>query len=127
MDDRPEIRIDGLTLYTHHGVADAEQEVGQRLVLDLELRLGSLAADRSDDVADTVDYGSVTGLAADLATARSYRTLERLAAVIAEAVLERFDRVERVLVRATKPVPPLPWTMAGTSVAIVRCRDGQAR
>ena len=38
-DDLPEpvvtIDIRGLSLYTHHGVGNAEREVGQRLVFDL--------------------------------------------------------------------------------------------
>ena len=34
------IEISGLSLYTHHGVSEAEREVGQRLVLDLRLDLG---------------------------------------------------------------------------------------
>ena len=31
------IEVSGLSLYTHHGVSEAEREVGQRLVLDLRL------------------------------------------------------------------------------------------
>ena len=31
------VEITGLSLYTHHGVSEAEREVGQRLVLDLRL------------------------------------------------------------------------------------------
>ena len=30
-----EVEIRGLSIYTHHGVTDAEQEVGQRLEFDL--------------------------------------------------------------------------------------------
>ena len=39
------IEITGLSLYTHHGVSEAEREVGQRLVLDLRLEVGDVRRD----------------------------------------------------------------------------------
>ena len=32
------IEINGLSLYTHHGVTAAEREIGQRLLIDLRSR-----------------------------------------------------------------------------------------
>src|SRR5680860_1080285 len=31
-----EVELHGLSIYTHHGVSDAEQETGQRLVIDVD-------------------------------------------------------------------------------------------
>ena len=42
------VEITGLSLYTHHGVSDAEREVGQRLVLDLRLDVGETDATVTD-------------------------------------------------------------------------------
>ena len=81
------IEISGLSLYTHHGVSDAEQEIGQRLVLDLRLEVGACDATLTDRVEDTIDYGEVCQLVALLAQQRSYRTLERLTAAIADRLL----------------------------------------
>ena len=51
-DERPQtevtIEVTGLSLYTHHGVTVAEQEVGQRLVLDLRLEVGECDATVTD-------------------------------------------------------------------------------
>ena len=33
------IEVTGLSLYTHHGVGEAEREVGQRLVFDIAFEL----------------------------------------------------------------------------------------
>ena len=33
-----QVELRGLSIYTHHGVTDAEQEIGQRLVIDVSLR-----------------------------------------------------------------------------------------
>lgn len=123
MDPIPTIRLRGLTLYTHHGVGEDEREVGQRMTFDLDLAPLACGATASDDVAETIDYGAVTELVAELATGARYRTLERLVTVIAEAVLERFP-ADSVTVRATKPVPPVPFTMDGASVEVTLRRDG---
>lgn len=114
------IRIDGLTLYTHHGVGEAEREVGQRMIFDLEVKVSDCQATDSDDVSQTVDYGELVELVAAVATRGSYRTLERLVTVIAEAALERFPSTDEIKVRATKPVPPIPFTVDGASVEIIR-------
>ena len=58
------IEITGLSLYTHHGVSEAEREVGQRLVLDLRLDVGETDATVTDRIEDTVDYAEVCQLVA---------------------------------------------------------------
>ena len=65
------VEITGLSLFTHHGVTPAEQEVGQRLVLDLRIDVGACDATVTDRVEDTVDYAEVCQLVALLAQQRS--------------------------------------------------------
>jgi dihydroneopterin aldolase len=113
------IEVNGLSLYTHHGVTDAEREVGQRLVVDLRLEVGEVDATVTDLVEDTVDYGEVCQTVALVAQQRSYRTLERLCAAIADRLLGDFD-AERVLVRCAKPEPPIPLTLEEVSVELWR-------
>jgi dihydroneopterin aldolase len=72
------IEITGLSLYTHHGVSEAEREVGQRLVIDVRLDLGESDATATDSIDDTVDYAQVCQLIALIAQQRSHATLERL-------------------------------------------------
>jgi dihydroneopterin aldolase len=72
-----EVEVRGLSIYTHHGVTDAEQEVGQRLEFDLTFDVPDCDAVLTDRVEDTVDYSEVCDIVALAATERSYRTLER--------------------------------------------------
>lgn len=116
------IRLEGVIAHTNHGVTAAEQEVGQRMVFDLEMEPAECRATATDDVLDTVDYGEVTAWLIESAMDTRYRTLERLVTVLAEGLLENF-RVDAVRLRATKPVPPVPVTMDGASVEIFRRRD----
>jgi dihydroneopterin aldolase len=113
------VEVSGLSLYTHHGVTEAEREVGQRLVVDLRLEVGEVDATVTDLVEDTVDYAEVCQAVALVAQQRSYKTLERLAAAIAERLLADFD-VERAMVRCAKPEPPIPLPVEEVAVELWR-------
>jgi dihydroneopterin aldolase len=113
------VEITGLSLYTHHGVSDAEREVGQRLVFDLRLDLGESDATVTDSLEDTVDYGEVCQLVALIAQQRSHKTLERLCSTIADRMLADYE-LEGVWVKATKPEPPIALAVDEVSVELWR-------
>jgi 7,8-dihydroneopterin aldolase/epimerase/oxygenase len=111
------VEITGLSLYTHHGVEQAERDVGQRLVFDLSFEVGNADATVTDRVEDTVDYADVCQQVALAAQERSYKTLERLCSAIADRMLERYD-AEQVTVRAAKPEPPIALPVEEVSVEV---------
>ena len=113
------IEITGLSLYTHHGVSEAEREVGQRLVVDLRLDVGTSDATVTDAIEDTVDYAEVCQLVALVAQQRSHRTLERLCGTIASRLLADYD-LESVWVKATKPEPPIALPVDEVSIEVWR-------
>jgi dihydroneopterin aldolase len=113
------IEINGLSLYTHHGVSAAEREIGQRLLIDLRLDVGETDATVTDRVEDTVDYAEVCQLVALVAQQRSYKTLERLCSAIADRLLADFE-LEGVWVKASKPEPPIPLPVDDVSVEVWR-------
>ena len=113
------IEVSGLSLYTHHGVSAAEREIGQRLVVDLRLDVGESDATLTDRLEDTVNYSEVCQAVALVAQQRSYRTLERLCAAIADRLLDRFG-LESVWVKAAKPEPPIPLPVDEVSVELWR-------
>ena len=112
-----EIELRGLSIYTHHGVTEAEQEVGQRLEFDISFDVPDCDAMLTDRLEDTVDYSQVCDIVALAATERSYRTLERLAQVVGERLMERYG-CESVRVRAAKPEPPLPLAIQEIAVEV---------
>jgi 7,8-dihydroneopterin aldolase/epimerase/oxygenase len=113
-----DVELRGLSIYTHHGVSDAEQEIGQRLEFDVNFDVPDCDAVLTDRVEDTIDYGDVADIVALAATERSYRTLERLAHVVGERLIERYSS-ERVRVRAIKPEPPLPLAIEEVAVEVL--------
>jgi dihydroneopterin aldolase len=116
------IELTALAAFGPHGVTEAERQVGCRIELDIELTVEACRATETDEITDTVDYGAVASLATELVRERSFRTLERLGAVIAEEILASFD-VARVVLRIAKPAPPIPDEIEDVAVTITRERD----
>jgi 7,8-dihydroneopterin aldolase/epimerase/oxygenase len=113
------IEIEGLSLYTNHGVTAAEREIGQRLLVDVTLEVGEVDATVTDLVEDTVDYGQVCTTVSLVAQQRSYRTLERLCTAIADRLLADFT-LEAVSVTCSKPEPPIALPVDQVSVTVWR-------
>jgi 7,8-dihydroneopterin aldolase/epimerase/oxygenase len=118
-DSSVRIEISRLSLFTHHGVSDAEQQAGQRLVFDIAFEVEDCDATVTDRLEDTIDYSAVCQAVALIATERSYRTLERLCTAVADMLEERFSAAN-VVVRATKPEPPIPLPVEEVSVEVER-------
>lgn len=116
------VEIQGLSLYTHHGVSDAEQEVGQRLVIDVRMAVGECDATVTDQVEDTVDYGAVCNTISLVAQQRSYRTLERLCSAIADRLLDDYA-ADEIWIKAAKPEPPIALAVEEVSVQVWRHRE----
>jgi dihydroneopterin aldolase len=113
------VEVSGLSLFTHVGVTAAEREVGQRLLVDLRLELVDCDAVLTDRIEDTVDYGAVCDSANLIAQQRSYKTLERLCAAIADRLLSQYGALS-VWVKAAKPEPPLALPVSEVSVELWR-------
>jgi dihydroneopterin aldolase len=116
------IEISGLSLYTHHGVEEAEREVGQRLIFDLSFEVSDCAALVTDRVEDTVDYADVCQQVAFTAQERSYKTLERLCSAVADRMIERYG-ADAVSVRAAKPEPPIALPVDEVAVEVWKERS----
>jgi dihydroneopterin aldolase len=121
-DDEPvepavSVEIVGLSVYTHHGVSEAEREIGQRLVFDIDFEVPRCDATVTDRVEDTVDYADVCQQVYLAAQERSYRTLERLCTAVADRLIDRYG-VESVTVRAAKPEPPIALPVEEVAVEV---------
>ncbi len=115
------IALHGLTAFGHHGVLDHERELGQTFGVDVDLDVDLAPAGRSDDLADTVDYGALTADLAAVVRDERYALIERLAERLAEVCLAR-PRVDAVTVTVHKPHAPVPEPVADVTVTVHRRR-----
>jgi dihydroneopterin aldolase len=117
------ITLTGLSVRGRHGVFDFEKRDGQQFVVDLTLWLDLTEAAATDDLAATVDYGALAGLAAGIIGGPPRDLIEAVAAEIADTVMARY-RVHAVEVTVHKPTAPIPLTFADVSVTIRRSVNG---
>lgn len=113
------VEVLGVSAFGRHGVSDAEREVGRRIVADATFTVAGCGAVRTDELADTVDYGAVAALMATTITDCSCRTLERLCGLIADAIEDRYP-VAEIEVRVTKPEPPILEAIDRVAVTVRR-------
>jgi dihydroneopterin aldolase/2-amino-4-hydroxy-6-hydroxymethyldihydropteridine diphosphokinase len=115
------ILIEDLRVLTIIGALPHEREIAQPLRIDLSIGVDLHNAGRSDELNDTVHYGLVCERIVEMARDSKDILLERLAAKVADVVLE-FDLVELVDVTVTKLRPPVPEAVGTTSVCLTRTR-----
>ncbi len=118
--DRIELR--GLTVVGICGALPEERDRAQPLEIDLDVEADLAPAGRSDDLADTVDYGALCDLVSATVTAGRPQLLEQLAAELAAAVLAADPRIDAVTVGVRKLRPPVPHHLATSGVRVRRTR-----
>lgn len=120
MTDR--LAISGIECFAHHGVFEAERRDGQPFVIDLALGLDTSLAATSDDLHDTVDYGSLVTRVKAAVESDPVDLIETLAQRIADICL--LDaRVEWAEVTVHKPEAPIDATFSDVALTITRNRS----
>ena len=114
------IKLTGIWGFGYHGVFDHEAKNGQDFYVDLEITLDLSAASKSDDLAETVDYGALADLVVEEITGERVELIERLAGRIADRAKSEFPRIETIAVTVHKPKAPVSAQVADISVTITR-------
>ena len=83
--------IRDLEVKTVIGVFDWERTIRQRLVFNIELGTDVIAASKSDDLADTLDYKAISHAIEEMAEASSYQLGEALVEAVAQMVMKDFE------------------------------------
>jgi 7,8-dihydroneopterin aldolase/epimerase/oxygenase len=122
--DRIELR--GLRVRGRHGVYEHERRDGQDFVVDVTVWMDLGAAARSDDLADTLDYGALAQRAAAIVGGEPCDLIETVAGRVADDVFTD-ARVQSVEVVVHKPQAPIPLEFADVAVVAHRSRARPGR
>ena len=113
------IQLRGLRVVCIVGVLPEERERPQPLELDIDIYADLSAAGKSDELDDTVDYGSVATTVEEICLGMKAQLLERLAELVAGRLLE-LDGVVAVEVTVKKIRPPVPSDLHFSAVRVTR-------
>jgi 7,8-dihydroneopterin aldolase/epimerase/oxygenase len=115
------LRVTGIEVFAHHGVLEAERREGQTFRIDLALGLDVAAAAASDDLARTVDYGSLVTDVVSAVASDPVDLIETVAERVAGVCLARAG-VLGVEVTVHKPEAPIEATFSDVALTINRRR-----
>lgn len=115
------LTLDDVRFFGRHGVTAAEESVGAWFAVDVEMAVDLAAAAVSDELSATVDYGLVAKRIVEIGTGPRVNLIERVAGLIAEALLKEFPARE-VRVRVRKLTAPLDGLVGTPGVELRRSR-----
>ncbi|WP_176086531.1 2-amino-4-hydroxy-6-hydroxymethyldihydropteridine diphosphokinase [Martelella sp. HB161492] len=117
------INIKNLCVYGFHGVLPEETRLGQRFYIDLDCALDMTDCAANDEYEKSVCYGALSRRAIEIASGAPFKLIETLASRIADAALQEFPRLERVVVRVRKPSAPVAADFDHVGVSVDRRRQ----
>ena len=104
-----------------HGATAVERRTSRKFEVDVEMEVDAAVAERSDLLADTVDYSRVAEVIVGVGAGEPHHLLESLARRMVDGIRERFPRVRRVQLELRKLNPPTcPGHPAYAAVRIAR-------
>jgi dihydroneopterin aldolase len=98
--------IADLQFHSHCGVTETEQEIGQRLSLDIELYCDVRKVSAADSLLEYLDYRHVVDVVLEIGRKDRFKLLESLAERLAQVLIKQFP-VEEVVLRLKKMHPPV--------------------
>lgn len=113
------IFFEKMLFYGYHGAYPEEKKLGQRFQVDLQIFLPLQAAGCMDDLNLTVDYGKVYETVKKIVEGTPVKLIEKVAEEIASRLLSDYP-IHEVVVRVTKPDPPIPGYYQSVGVEIRR-------
>lgn len=117
------IILKNLGFYGFHGVLEAENVLGQKFFVDIELGVSLKEAGKSDAVEDTVHYGMVYDLVKSVVEGPALNLIEAVAEKTVDEIFSHFQKVETVKMQLRKPEAPVRGVYDHFAVEIFRERS----
>ncbi|MBL1201343.1 MAG: dihydroneopterin aldolase [Nostoc sp. GBBB01] len=117
------IYLTGIRGYGYTGYLPEEQVLGQWFEVDVRLWLDISPAAKTDAIEDTLDYRSVISLVQHLVKTSKFALVEKLVTVIADSILQQYNRITQVQVILTKPGAPIPDFSGKISIELTKSKS----
>ncbi len=106
-----------MEFYAYHGCFKEEQIIGTRFLVDLYLETDTKKAEKTDELADTVNYQEVYLLVKTEMEIKS-KLLEHVGKRILDAIIKNFPEVGFAKLKISKMNPPLGGKMQNVSLTM---------
>lgn len=116
------IFLKGIEVSACHGVLEEERCRRQRFVVDVEAWLDVKSYARADDYQGAVCYAAVHETIVEVAGGPHKSLIEALALSMADELLRRFGRLEKLTIVVHKPEAPIAGAFSDVGVVLTRER-----
>jgi 7,8-dihydroneopterin aldolase/epimerase/oxygenase len=113
------IEIENMEFYAFHGHYREEQVIGNRFLVNVQVRTSTDKAAQSDDLKDALNYQLVYDIVNEQMHIKSH-LLENVAGRILDKLYERFSSIEKATVKVSKMNPPMGGNIEKVSVTLSR-------
>lgn len=111
------IEVNGIKVYAYHGCLPEEARIGGHYRVDVSVQGDFSMAEASDELADTVDYGSVTAIVQAQMAVRS-KLIEHVAARILSGLKAEWPQHGPWRVRLVKERPPIDGDVEAAAITL---------
>ncbi len=112
-----QIKLQTMTFYAYHGVAQQETKVGNTFIVDLKITAPLEKAVWSDDLRDTINYADVYEVVKREMAVPS-RLLEHVAGRIVKALKVKFPMIAELEIELAKQNPPFGGDVKNASIIL---------
>ena len=116
------IVVKGIQLSARCGVTETEKQHTQPLLVDLIFQCPNQSAFQSDQLSDTVDYGTIAQRIRDIGEGQSFSLIETLTEKICQTLFQEFP-ITHLKIWVRKIRPPLRSIKGSVGVQLIRSRQ----
>lgn len=114
------IVLKNMAFYGYHGNLTSEKEQGQRFFVDVAVKVDLTEAGQSDVLNDSINYVEIYELVESIVTGESQNLLERVGALIADALEKRYKQIIGLSVAVRKPSVPIAGILDYVEIVTTR-------
>lgn len=114
------IRITNLEVFAYHGLFPAENELGQKFLIDLELGMDLKQVGMSDSIHDSINYSNVCHQVTAYMQTNTFKLIEAVAEHVTDMLLRQYPVLKYVTIELKKPWAPIGLPVKAVSVQITR-------
>uniref|UniRef100_A0A0D6R6I3 7,8-dihydroneopterin aldolase n=1 Tax=Araucaria cunninghamii TaxID=56994 RepID=A0A0D6R6I3_ARACU len=112
--------LKGLKFHGFHGVHEAERQLGQKFLVDIDAWLDLKKAGKSDKLEDTVSYAEIYRFVKEIVEGPPHALIESVAESIACGIFYKFPGIHSLCIRVGKPHVAVPGAVDYLGVEIYR-------
>lgn len=101
------LTIKNVEYYAYHGVKQEEQKLGGKYQVDVDMYYDAKAAIINDDVNYALNYEEAMFCISSIITEENYALVETIASEILNALMDKFEFLQKATVRVRKLTVPM--------------------